>query len=144
MLERRQDKPEEIASGPHRYNETTKAYERVTYQVSEEFPFWLYKDGKSRQVKDATEKKKFLAKGWSLKPPAIAGATDPDDEDEDSIEVKAEEPEMSDDLVPETSAPSEFPVTIYMGTRSREVQDEKELNKRLKLGWSRKRSKKVA
>lgn len=139
MLERRQDKPEEIASGPHRYNESAKQYERVTYQVSEEFPFWLYKDGKARKVKDDAERKKFLAKGWSLKPPAIAGGADP--EDEDSVEIKAEElVSADDDLVPETSAPSKFPMTIYLGTRSREVADQKELNKRLKLGWSKRRN----
>lgn len=145
MLQHKQDDPVLTASRPHRWDETTKQYVSVPYPEPILYPKWLYKEGKQRQAKSESEEKKMLKAGWSMKPPAIPGASPEDDEFMETSEPDPVVEEMeSDDLVPETSSPSPFPMTIYMGKRSREVNDEEELKKRLSAGWSKQRSRNAA
>lgn len=110
MLQHRQDVPEEIASRPHRYDEVAKKYVAVPYPEPQLYPKWLYKEGKSRTIKNEKDEKTLLAKGWSNLPPPIPG--DSATEDDDLLETAAAPDALpvaevadDEDLVPVTSSP---------------------------------------
>ena len=136
MLQHKQDIPEEVASRPHRYDEVAKKYIPVPYPEPILYPKWLFKDGKQKLAKSEKDEKKMLAASWNSFPPPIPG-DNPNAEEE-------EEAETDENLVPASSAPSEYPRTLYLGKRTREVNDEKEMKELINRGWSKQPKKNVA
>lgn len=142
-MQTKQLNAQEVALRPHTYDETSKQYIPVLNPKDQPYPKYIYKEGRSRIVKDAAEFARFEKKGWANTPPKPVIERDPDEDDEDAAAVSGQyNADLGgDDLVPASSAPenaqtTEYPKTVYKLKKSRTVANDDELMRALKLGYS--------